>query len=99
MCQMSVEASVERKLPVGAEIQEGGAHFRVWAPRCNTVNLVLLGADGQSERQVLPLEAEGDGYLSAFSAEARVGDFYGYSLDEHRQLYPDPASRFQPRGV
>ncbi|MBA3482687.1 MAG: malto-oligosyltrehalose trehalohydrolase [Pirellulales bacterium] len=96
---MSVEASVERKLPVGAEVQEGGAHFRVWAPRCNTVNLVLLGADVQSERQVLPLEAEGDGYLSAFSHEARVGDFYGYSLDEHRQLYPDPASRFQPRGV
>lgn len=96
---MSVEASVERMLPVGAEVQEGGAHFRVWAPRCNTVNLVLLGADGQSERQVMPLEAEGDGYFSAISAETRVGDLYGYSLDEHRQLYPDPASRFQPRGV
>ncbi len=96
---MPVGTTAERKLPVGAEIQEGGAHFRVWAPSCKAVNLVLLGADGQTERQVLPLEAEADGYRSGFSADAHAGDLYGYSLDEHRQLYPDPASRFQPRGV
>ena len=96
---MTATVASERKLPIGAEIQKAGAHFRVWAPRCQTVNLVLLAADGQSERQVLPLEAEADGYFSAFSSDARPGDLYGYSLDEHRQLYPDPASRFQPRGV
>ena len=96
---MSVAASTERKFPVGAEVRDGGAHFRVWAPRCQSVDVVLLGADGQSERQVLPLEPEDDGYYSGFAAEARAGDFYGYSLDDHKQLFPDPASRFQPRGV
>lgn len=96
---MSVAIGHERKLPVGAEIQNGGAHFRIWAPRCREVKVVLLGADGQTEERVVPLEPEGEGYFSARVDEVAPGALYGYSLDEHRQLYPDPASRFQPRGV
>ena len=31
-----------RRLPIGAEVQpEGGAHFRVWAPRRKRVVVVL----------------------------------------------------------
>jgi maltooligosyltrehalose trehalohydrolase len=96
---MSIAATAHRKLPIGAEVQDGGAHFRVWAPKCQSVTLVLLGTDGQTERQVLPLEREKGGYFSIFAEGATAGDLYGYALDEHRQLYPDPASRFQPRGV
>jgi maltooligosyltrehalose trehalohydrolase len=95
---MDSTLSALRKYPVGAELTDHGAHFRVWAPHCQRVELVLLGPDGQSERQVLTLEREDGGYFS-ICAEAQAGDFYGYSLDEHRQLFPDPASRYQPRGV
>ncbi len=96
---MAVRSDVTRKLPVGAEVRDGGTHFRLWAPNCQHVELVLLESDGVSERQVMPLEAEGDGYYSGFSDQAHAGNLYGFSLDEHKQLYPDPASRFQPRGV
>jgi maltooligosyltrehalose trehalohydrolase len=99
MCHMNIDAAISRKLPIGPEIIDAGAHFRVWAPRCSAVNLVLLGTDGQTERQVLPLTAESGGYFSAFAEGAAAGEYYGFSIDEHRQLYPDPASRFQPRGV
>ncbi|MCC6493432.1 MAG: malto-oligosyltrehalose trehalohydrolase [Pirellulales bacterium] len=96
MCDASVQG---RRYPVGAELQERGASFRIWSPACQRVELVLLDSDGQSERHVAPMERQADGYYSVFIDTARAGDFYGFSLDEHRQLYPDPASRFQPRGV
>ena len=44
------------------------------------------------------LEREADGYFSAFVAEARAGARYGFRLDDHEKLYPDPASRWQPDG-
>ena len=88
-----------RKLPIGAELTPEGAHFRLWAPRCQSVSLVLLTRDGQSEREVFPMQAEDAGYYSALVAEASAGDLYGFSLDDHKHIVPDPASRFQPRGV
>jgi maltooligosyltrehalose trehalohydrolase len=96
---MAVATSIDRKFPVGAEVHDGGAHFRLWAPRCQRVELVLLEADGHNEGHVLPLEAEDGGYYSTFAADAKAGDLYGFSVDDHKQLFPDPASRFQPRGV
>jgi maltooligosyltrehalose trehalohydrolase len=38
------------------------------------------------------------GYFSGFMAEAHAGCLYRYRLDG-RDSFPDPASRFQPRGV
>src|SRR4029078_359965 len=36
---------IRRRLSVGAELQPGGgAHVRVWAPACNTVDLVTRAA-------------------------------------------------------
>jgi maltooligosyltrehalose trehalohydrolase len=96
---MALMTDVKRKLPIGAEVQASGAHFRVWSPKCQRVEVVLLEPDGHNERHIMPLEAEGNGYFSGFSDQAHAGDLYGFSLDEHKQLYPDPASRFQPRGV
>jgi len=91
-----------RRLPVGAEIvPEGGVHFRVWAPRRRDVEVVLETASGgATDRQThsLKLEPEEKGYFSGYLAEATAGMFYRYRLDGATDLFPDPASRFQPHG-
>ncbi len=79
-----------RRLPVGAEIVDGGAHFRVWAPRRKRVDVVV---DGRIAR----LEPEPDGYFGAHVAGVRPDARYKLRLDES-DLYPDPASRYQPEG-
>jgi maltooligosyltrehalose trehalohydrolase len=87
-----------RRLPIGAEVlQAGGAHFRVWAPRRWRVEVALERPRGDRP-QLIPLDAEGNGYFSTFVASAAAGDLYRYRLDGEETLYPDPASRFQPDG-
>jgi maltooligosyltrehalose trehalohydrolase len=82
-----------RRLPVGAEVLPGGGtHFRVWAPRRRRVVGVLEG-DGEFE-----LEPEEGGYFAGHAAPARHGTLYRFRLDDGKNLYPDPASRFQPDG-
>ncbi len=86
-----------RRLPVGAESQSGGgAHFRVWAPRRKRVQVVLEGIPGGPRS--FDLKPEGNGYFSGEVSEAGTGTLYRYRLDGEDQLYPDPASRFQPEG-
>lgn len=86
---------VARRLPVGAEaLAGGGAHFRVWAPRRARVEVVLEGDAGSS----FELEREDGGYFSALVERAGAGALYRFRLDGEEYLYPDPASRFQPRG-
>ncbi len=91
-----------RRLPIGAEvIPEGGVHFRVWAPRRRQVEVVLEHhSPDQRQRQahVAKLEAERDGYFSGQVSQAASGSLYRYRLDGSGELYPDPASRFQPQG-
>jgi maltooligosyltrehalose trehalohydrolase len=83
-----------RRLPVGAEVQPGGGvHFRVWTPQRRRVDVVLDEGTGS-----FALQAEEGGYFSAFVPSARSGTRYRYRLDGEKQLYPDPASRFQPEG-
>lgn len=91
------ESSIYRRLPVGAEVQpEGGVHFRLWAPRCRRVEVIIeAGACAPAAR--LELQSENDGYFSGLMAGAAAGMFYRYRLDDGG-TYPDPASRFQPRG-
>ena len=83
-------------LPIGAECQpDGGVHFRVWAPQREQVRVVL---DLDGTPRALALTAEGTGYFSGLSAEARAGALYRFQLGTDDTLYPDPASRFQPEG-
>jgi maltooligosyltrehalose trehalohydrolase len=93
-------AHQKRRLTCGVELQaEGGAHARVWAPDCRSVELVLLQTErggGRAER-VLPLDREPDGYFSGVIDAAAPGDCYWYQLDGERRR-PDPFSRFQPSG-
>jgi maltooligosyltrehalose trehalohydrolase len=86
-----------RRLPVGAELVSPDAtHFRVWAPERRRVDVALENADGEVVR-IVPLEREEGGYFAGAVEDAGVGTLYRYRLDM-AERFPDPASRFQPRG-
>lgn len=83
--------------PVGAQVHDGGVTFRAWAPGHKSVRVAT--GDGTTTRYV-ELEAETGGPAGFFSGRdepGRPGDLYWFEVD--RELLPDPASRFQPRGV
>jgi len=85
-----------RRLPCGAEVLPGGGvHFRVWAPRRRRVEVVFETGGAPA---AVALEAEDGGYFSAHAPQARAGMDYRFRLDGGAELYPDPASRFQPEG-
>lgn len=84
---------LSRRLSVGAEaLPQGGAHFRVWAPRRRTVEVVIEGGTGHE------LQAEPSGFFSGLIESAGEGTRYRFRLDGGERLDPDPASRFQPAG-
>ncbi len=85
---------VQRRLPIGAELAEGGVHFRVWAPPWQRVTLVLEAP----ERREIALRAEGNAYHSLLVDNLDAGARYRYRLGDDAQLHADPASRFQPEG-
>jgi maltooligosyltrehalose trehalohydrolase len=88
---MQVSTS-RRRLTAGVELQkDGGAHARVWAPKCRRVELVV------DEGAAHPLDRAGDGYFEAHIPDVGPGARYWYRLDGDR-LRPDPVSRFQPDG-
>ena len=92
------EVSIERRLPVGAEVVPGrGVAFRVWASQRTSVAVVIEAAEGAPDA-IFRLSREGDGYFSGVVADARAGTRYRFRLDDDATLYPDPASRFQPDG-
>ncbi|HUI81139.1 MAG TPA: malto-oligosyltrehalose trehalohydrolase [Bryobacteraceae bacterium] len=82
-----------RRYPIGAEVGPEGVHFRVWAPRRKTVEVVL--EDGSAGAHLL--EREPSGYHAGLISEARAGSRYRFRLDGG-DTFPDPASRFQPEG-
>jgi maltooligosyltrehalose trehalohydrolase len=89
---------VKRKLPIGAEVlPEGGVHFRVWAPRCKKVEIVLESGNAGSNDSI-KLSRDNNGYFAGLASSAREGSLYRFRLDDRDYLYPDPASRFQPEG-
>lgn len=84
-----------RRYRIGAELdRKEGVHFRVWAPKCSRVEVVLEGASPRAQM----LTREADGYFSGSVSDARAGMRYRFRLDGEAKLYPDPASRFQPEG-
>src|SRR5262245_421998 len=82
----------ERRFPIGAEIlPQGGVGFRVWAPKRRRVEVVV--EDGGATE----LRREETGYFSGVVEAARRDSLYRFRLDGEGS-YPDPVSRFQPRG-
>ncbi len=64
--------------------------FRVWADTHETVSVRVNDRDHQ-------LAQEPGGYFSAYVPGVREGDRYSYLVDG-KGPFPDPASRFQPKG-
>src|SRR4029453_11451548 len=89
--QMAMQTAVRRRT-VGVEVQPGtGAHARVWAPACSSVDVVIDGGRRWS------LEGEPGGYYAGAVPGAAAGDRYWFEVNG-RTRRPDPASRYQPEG-
>ena len=86
----------KRKYPIGAEVLSKGVDFRVYAPLCKKVEVALELSSNQSE--FFPLKFENTGYFSGSFPQFTNNSRYRFRLDDSEQLYPNPASRFQPDG-
>src|SRR3954470_22714592 len=74
-------------------IPDGGAtHFRVWAPKAQSLGVNLVG--GRS----LSLSRNADGYFTGRAEGVGAGARYFYRFPDGRER-PDPASLLQPEGV
>jgi maltooligosyltrehalose trehalohydrolase len=87
-----------RSLPIGAEVSADGVSFRIWAPRRRQVYVINVDQAGQ-ELGRHALEPESDGYFSGHVAGLHAGVLYWFCVDDESKHYPDPASRYQPKGV
>lgn len=76
--------------PVGGQLQEGGAVFRVWAESHKKVSVCVRNTEHN-------LSAEFNGYFVSYVPGIREGDTYTFLVDD-KGPFPDPASRFQPAG-
>ena len=83
---------LERMNALGASLHEGTVGFRVWAPRCRSVDVVLEG------RRPVAMRRGEDGLWDLALPDVRAGTRYRYRLDGERSR-PDPVSRYQPDGV
>jgi maltooligosyltrehalose trehalohydrolase len=90
-----VPGKMQRKhtMPFGAESRgDGTVRFRLWAPGTRSVTLEFSDPERQAAMPHL------DGGWFELVTEARAGAGYRFRIDR-KHLVPDPASRFQPRGV
>jgi maltooligosyltrehalose trehalohydrolase len=83
-----------RRLPVGAEPEIAGVHFRVWAPKCRRLRVLFE----DESHPTLELGSEEPGYFAGFASGATAGMNYWLLLDDSSARWPDPVSRFQPFG-
>src|SRR5690606_5528790 len=75
----SMPGTKDRRFPIGAEITAAGqVDFRVWAPKCSTVDVVL---ENGGAAEPVRLDAEGNGYFSGVVESAGPGSRYRYRLD------------------
>lgn len=82
-------------IDLGAVYEGGGVcRFRVWAPFAGKVELRIV----YPKEMTLPMEQGERGYFSAQVEGAEPGTLYFFRIDGKNER-PDPASRFQPRGV
>ncbi len=77
----------------GATVMSDGVRFRLWAPGCNRLSLVL-----EDDDRTVPMAVRPDGFFETFVPGLGAGALYRYLLPNGTKV-PDPASRFQPRDV
>jgi malto-oligosyltrehalose trehalohydrolase len=81
-------------MPFGAQIEDDGVRFRLYAPSAARVE--LLYDAGSGERTAL-LARSNDGFHEVVCNDAGAGTRYAFRSGD--LTFPDPASRFQPDGV
>lgn len=81
-------------LTYGANLRDGGARFRVWAPNAKSLAIRLMQ---NGEENDLPMQ-RGEGGEWTLETGARAGDRYLCVLNGETAV-PDPVSRFLPEGV
>src|SRR5688500_18080320 len=74
---------------------DGVVTWRVWAPRADRVDLVLIEGD---RRREFPMQPVGRGYFSHVDSRVADGQLYAYRLNGGEER-ADPSSLWQPRGV
>src|SRR4030095_2207344 len=84
--------SLDRMTALGASFLPGGVTFRVWAPQCRSVDVIV---DGRAVEALVQREG---GLFEARLEGVAEGVRYKFRLDGARYR-PDPASRFQPEGI
>ena len=73
----------------GANVEQAGAQFRIWAPGVNAIDLVA--ADSRKREA---MQAIGDGWFELTTSLVPIGGGYNFRLP-NGQLVPDPAARAQ----
>jgi maltooligosyltrehalose trehalohydrolase len=82
-------------MPFGAELREGAARFRLWAPGSAAVRVEL---DRDDRRRVVAMKAEPDGWHALTLEGLAAGTPYAFLVDGEGPV-PDPASRYNPWDV
>jgi len=86
---------VNKKSRLGATyLGNGRCQFVVWAPLIRKVEVHVVSP----KELVMPLARDDHGYHRGVIEGVETGYLYFYRLDQKKEN-PDPASRFQPRGV
>jgi len=78
----------------GVLVGENACSFLVWAPRARSVEVCIV----EPREHAVPMQVAGRGYFHAVVEGISAGALYRYRLDGEKER-PDPASRYQPRGV
>ncbi|MGH6989166.1 MAG: malto-oligosyltrehalose trehalohydrolase [Stellaceae bacterium] len=89
--------SIEHRhlMPFGAEIDDAGTHFRLWAPNVDHVDLLI---ERSAEKVSHRMNRNDDGWFALRLEGAGAGTRYRFVIDGGLAI-PDPASRFQPDDV
>lgn len=84
----------------GARPTTEGTHFAVWAPKAERVEVVIYQSEDACEEHstVHTLSKTDGGIFRTLVGEARAGSLYKFKVDG-KGPFPDPVSRFQPKGV
>ena len=78
----------------GVLVGENACGFLVWAPRARSVEVRIV----EPRERAVPMQGAGCGYFHAVVEGISAGALYRYRLNGENER-PDPASRYQPRGV
>jgi maltooligosyltrehalose trehalohydrolase len=73
---------------------ENACSFLVWASRAQRVDVCII----EPRERAVPMQSVGCGYFHAVVEGISTGALYRYRLNDEKER-PDPASRYQPRGV